>query len=494
MKILLAGYNIDTQVLKEYENIAGKRADATPETLSASYARISRDPRPIDELRDDARIEIEKSRKSNRAIIFKMGHHSVAEHAVFNFDIIGVSRFAIEQLEKLRLCSFTEKSQRYITLENDFVIPQEIQETGFDKEYTDMVKEQNRLYHDMNDRLTEHVFSKHSELAKDPKKRTLLEGWAKEDARYITSLATEGQLGMTINARNLELMFRRFASHPLNEVRTIGKNIYTLVKNVAPSIILFTDANDYDAKTLSSLEEYFKNRKMQSSDVAPSAEVLLHHYTNNADDQLVASIMHHATSKSFSACRDEVDKMTPQEKTDIIKKTFQYMEFYDSTLREFEFLNLVYELTISSSCFAQLKRHRMSTPVTQDYDPLLGLTIPDSIKEIGFEKRFLDVTDKTEELYRRIKKVSSTASPYILTNAHRRRVLFGVNARELYHITRLREDAHAQWDIQNISKKMRIEAEKVMPLTMMFIGSKEVYPIKFKEIFGKEPKFTEIPG
>ena len=111
MKILLAGYNIDTEVIKAYEKASSKRPDATPETLSASYARISRDPRPIDELRKAARLEVEKSRNSNRAIIFKMGHHSVAEHAVFNFDIIGVSRLAIEDLEKFRLCSFTEKSQ-----------------------------------------------------------------------------------------------------------------------------------------------------------------------------------------------------------------------------------------------------------------------------------------------------------------------------------------------------------------------------------------------
>ena len=52
-----------------------------------------------------------------------MGHHSVAEHAVFNFDVIGISRLAMEELEKFRLCSYTEKSQRYITLDKDFVLP-----------------------------------------------------------------------------------------------------------------------------------------------------------------------------------------------------------------------------------------------------------------------------------------------------------------------------------------------------------------------------------
>ena len=121
MKVVLAGYNIDKEVIDDLKRHSPPRDDVTPETLSASYARISRDPRPADKLRAVARREVERARRSNRTIIFKMGHHSVAEHAVFNFDIIGISRLALEEIEKFRLCSYTEKSQRYIMLGDDFV-------------------------------------------------------------------------------------------------------------------------------------------------------------------------------------------------------------------------------------------------------------------------------------------------------------------------------------------------------------------------------------
>ncbi|MCK5259920.1 MAG: FAD-dependent thymidylate synthase, partial [Candidatus Omnitrophica bacterium] len=105
MEVILAGYNVDTDVLSELSGGKEAREDLTPEVLSAAYARISRDPRPINELRIDSRNEIERARRSNSSIIFKMGHHSVAEHAVFNLDILGISRFAMEELEKFRLCS-----------------------------------------------------------------------------------------------------------------------------------------------------------------------------------------------------------------------------------------------------------------------------------------------------------------------------------------------------------------------------------------------------
>ena len=164
MKVYLAGYNVDTNVLKEIEEKAGKRDDITPEVISAAYARISRDPRPVNEIRADSRVEVERSRRSNSTIIFKMGHHSVAEHAVFNLDVIGASRYAMEELEKFRLCSYTEKSQRYITLEKDFVIPEEIKGTGFENQFVEMIGVQNEAYFKLFEKLKEYVFNKHSEL------------------------------------------------------------------------------------------------------------------------------------------------------------------------------------------------------------------------------------------------------------------------------------------------------------------------------------------
>jgi thymidylate synthase ThyX len=114
----------------------------TPETISASYARISRDPRSIEELRTEARIEIEKARKSNQSIIYDMGHSSIAEHGIFNIDVIDISRMLSEELEKNRLVSFTEKSQRYIKIGEDIHSPEEFKQyPAFLKKYEELVKD-----------------------------------------------------------------------------------------------------------------------------------------------------------------------------------------------------------------------------------------------------------------------------------------------------------------------------------------------------------------
>jgi thymidylate synthase ThyX len=56
-----------------------------------------------------------------------------------------------------------------------------------------------------------------------------------------------------------------------------------------------------------------------------------------------------------------------------------------------------------------------------------------------------------------------------------------LNARELYHIARLRADRHAQWDIRRLTEQMLAQARKAMPLTLMMAGGKD----RFTELYGE---------
>ena len=488
MKIILAGYNVDSEVLEDLKKCSPPREDVTPETLSASYARISRDPRPVNELRAVSRKEVERARRSNRNIIFKMGHHSVAEHAVFNFDIIGVSRLAIEEIEKFRLCSYTEKSQRYVTLTDDFIIPEEIQKAGMKDLFVKTVKAQNALYHTLLEELKPYFFEKNRNMAADSKKHSILEGWAKEDARYVTCLAIEGQLGMTVNARNLEHMIRRFASKKLAELKEFNQKVYGLAKEVAPSIILFTEASDFDAKTYGEIEE--KARQLLGPERKITKPVSLVDHTPEADNKLVASLLHTSSSWPYEECLKKARHLQPGAKRELVEQTFKYMEFYDFPLREFEYPSLTYDLVVSASCFAQLKRHRVATLTVQNYNPGLGVTVPPSIEEIGAKKGFMGIIEETNRVYSLLEEKMEYGIEYVLTNAHRRRVLIKINARELYHISRLREDATAQWDIRGMSAEMSRLAQEKMPLTCLLLGGKDVYPSLYKAVFGQPPKFS----
>jgi thymidylate synthase ThyX len=59
-----------------------------------------------------------------------------------------------------------------------------------------------------------------------------------------------------------------------------------------------------------------------------------------------------------------------------------------------------------------------------------------------------------------------------------------VSPRELYHISRLREDRHAQWDIMRISTKMLDLARRVAPLTFLLSCGKDAFSELRHQIYG----------
>ncbi|MBN1663390.1 MAG: FAD-dependent thymidylate synthase [Deltaproteobacteria bacterium] len=499
MKIILAGYNIDADIIEAFRKINPEADNLTPETIAAAYARISRSPKSVTELRAIAREEVEKARKSAKNIAFDMGHSSIAEHAVFNMDVIGVSRLLVEEIEKFRLCSYTEKSQRYVLFKDDFVIPEEIRQAGLEKPYVDIIRKQNRLYYDLYEKLKPHVFAKNPEMAKDRVNASTLEGWAKEDARYIISLATQTQLGLTINARNLELMLRRLAAHPLNEASQYSRELYEATKDTAPSLIRYTEATPYDRQTkpvLKAQAEALAKTHPAMQDKGKGArgagrDVVLCYATPDADNRILSSLLHTASSATLTECEAVVSEMKKAKKKEFLKNVFLHMKNYDVPPREFESVDLQFEMIVSASCFAQLKRHRMATITGQDYNPALGVTVPPAVVEIGMKDRFMDVIAETNDIHKRIKDAAPMAAPYVLTNAHRKRVAVKVNARELYHIVRLRADRHAQWDIRAASEKMLALGKKVMPLTLMMAAGKDGFGLLHDELFPPKSKFHQ---
>ncbi len=470
MDVILAGFNIDREALRELETgSAPAGSGPTPETVSAAYARISRNPRPVNELRRIARGDVEKARRSNRNIVFDMGHNSIAEHAVFNIDILGVSRLAVEFIEGFRLASYTEKSQRYIRLDGDFVVPAEIGDAGLADLFMETVNAQNALYHEL---LQAVLDLPANDSTGDPP--SFIESAAKEDARYILSLATESQLGMTANARTLELMIRRAAAHPLAEVREFGRRLYDAVREVAPSLIKYTDATAFDRDTPAALKEALG--KLPDPEQADDPDpVVLVHATPEGDDMILASLMQRVSGRPLANCLDDIRRLSPAEKETLMKTACARMESYDTPLREFETADLVFEAVVSASCFAQMKRHRMATIISRDYDPSLGATVPKTIINVGMEKPFRAAIRRTNDVYERIREIAPRAAAYILTNAHRRRVLVKMNVRELYHVSRLREDRHAQWDIRHTARRMVELARNVMPLSLMFACGKDAF-------------------
>lgn len=438
MEVILAGYN--------------KTVDGhSPEVISATYARTSRDSKSIPEIREEAKSDIEKARKSNKTIVFGLGHSSIAEHIIFNIDIIGISRFLVEEVESHRLASYTEKSQRYVLFENDYVIPDEISDKRKLIKFKEIIKEQFDFYKYSYPILLYYFKSTYKNKYKeDPK---TVEGWAKEDARYVISLATKTQLGMTISARNLELMIRRLRACPFQEAKQLAEKLYNIVYPIAPSLFPYTNP--------SRLEYRIKNRKPLD-------------YYEYGDNRV------EFTSRHYAYSRDEIlSNMFDYGNTikERILNALYEMEAFDSAPREFESIDFEYSIDVSASCFAQLKRHRMMTLLTYPYTK--KYIIPKSIIGSGLEEKFKEIIEKTNNLF----KEMGDLYPYIITNSNIRTCYLKINLREMYHFCRMRMDNHAQWEIRDIATLMAKEATEVCPIGMSLCCGKDKFEETYKKIF-----------
>ncbi len=459
MKVTLAGYNIDSSLIQKLDNEA-----ATPEVISAAYARISRSEKSVTELREEALAELPKARKSNQTIVFEMGHASVAEHAVFNFDIIGISRLLTETLETLRFASFTEKSQRYVTFSRDYLIPAELKAPEHAELKVFYLEVMDALFAEYEASflaLKEYLSKEFPDISKRE-----LEGLAKEDARYILPLSTKTQLGMTINARSLENLLRRLAENPLLEAQELHKTLLSQAKEVCPSLVRYVEPEHFpsglpiprELMDFIAMEDDFWGQMIDR--------------TQNSDNTVLASLFYENSRGSWKKCLRYVNNLSDDERKKLWQQFFQGIRPWSKMPRAFEMVDFQFELRMSESCWAQFKRHRVGTIIRQKIPGVRTCIMPDIVSKAGRESQWTQLLGKNTELKKQLSTVSPDLARYASLNGDPVLVLVKMNLRELYHFIRLRCDEHAQWEIRDLAAEMANQLRSVAPMATAFLCGK----------------------
>ncbi|MDD2228206.1 MAG: FAD-dependent thymidylate synthase [Candidatus Cloacimonetes bacterium] len=468
MKLIVAGYNIDKSLIDSLDS-----ETATPEVLSAAYARISRSSKNIDELRGEAISEISKARSSNTNIIFEMGHSSVAEHAVFNLDVIGISRHLTETVQRSRIASFTEKSQRYVTFSKDYVIPEELNKHPKHK----------KLYKQLMDKLfTEYETSYNAlnayYLEAQPKlKPREREALAKEDARYILPLATKTQMGLTINARSLENLLRRLSKNPLSEAAELQQLLFNQVSSIAPSLIRYTESDGFSG--IVDLEKVgytgFLQQElpwMEELDLENKLKLLAS--PSNPDDSALAAIIYQQGELNWADTKETVSRLPRFVKQQLWKQIFQNLKAWHKVPRAFETVDFSFELSMSESCWAQFKRHRFCTLLRKGSNSVI-CKYPPSISLIKRTKEWETLSDMATNFAIKLPPSLRHIAPYCRLNASILSVYAKMNMREIYHFVRLRSDEHAQWEIKELSQLMTKKVQSLAPLSAEYLCGKSEF-------------------
>jgi thymidylate synthase (FAD) len=188
-----------------------------PERTVALAARLCYSPASIGELNEKfSTADITEF----LAKIMSLGHQSVLEHASFTFGIEGISRACSHQLVRHRLASYSQQSQRYVTLRGEefpLVLPASIASTPRREEiFSGAVRAAARAYRELVD-----------------------DGVPAEDARFVLPNAAETKIIVTMNARELLHFFElRCCERAQWEIRAMAVEMLRIVKPAAPVIFI----------------------------------------------------------------------------------------------------------------------------------------------------------------------------------------------------------------------------------------------------------------
>ena len=184
-----------------------------PERTIAAAARVSTSPADISQLMQKLTPQA-VDRLLTRLI--SSGHLSPFEHASFTFAIEGISRVTSHQLVRHRMASYTQRSQRYVSVKDfNYITPAAISaKPDLAARYQEMVRAAHSLYLEMLDA-----------------------GIPAEDARYVLPQAAETKLVMTMNARELiHVCSLRLCLRAQWEIVELFEKVKAEVQKVAPRL------------------------------------------------------------------------------------------------------------------------------------------------------------------------------------------------------------------------------------------------------------------
>lgn len=178
----------------------------------------------------------DESSKKFISMLSELGHQSPIEHISFTFGIEGISRTCSHQIVRHRLASYSQQSQRYVDLQNDFnfIMPESIK----NNEKAKLLYEKSMLQDmDVYKQITDALIKEYTKGVTDKKEISKLTKKALEDSRFALPNACETRIIVTMNARTLLNFFKeRCCNRAQWEIRDVANQMLDIVLDVAPNV------------------------------------------------------------------------------------------------------------------------------------------------------------------------------------------------------------------------------------------------------------------
>lgn len=432
--------------------------ELSAEEIAVTFAMTSRRPEPFDEI--SQQVTQERAADFHERWVLNYGHASVAEHAILHMAVEGVSRLACDSLEDNRLASYTETSSRYqIIGPGSYHIPDEFaHQPSLRKRYITACQRLFHLYSLATDHLRNYLETvrERRDGERERAYSLRLRREATDTTRFILPTATLTNVGVTLNARSLEHAVRKLLSAELAEERNLGRLLKEQGRLITPTLIKYAEPSSYLVVTRENQAravEHFREGK-------PSAlGATLVHHDPEAEVKVAAAFLFRASHRPYNDLLAHVRTMPEAELRRIIDAALAHLGPHDAPIRELEEAYLTFDLVLDYGAYREFKRHRMQTYIAQPATTALGYVTPPLISESGLSGLYEEAMAASDDAFRVLATESTAVASYVVTHAHRRRVLATLNLRECYHLFKLRTQPSAHFSLVEV---MRLALEQAI--------------------------------
>ncbi|HUV15333.1 MAG TPA: FAD-dependent thymidylate synthase [Pelolinea sp.] len=443
----------------------------SPETIAVAFAKTSRSPQSFEEIASE--LSEKKSADFHEKWVVGYGHSSVAEHAVLHVAIENISRLAVECLESNRLASYTEKSSRYQVWEREhFHIPQELLGHPLESEYIRCCQLLFDHYQLALGKVTEYLKRQHP-IRENESERTYqqhLKSAAADACRYFLPAGSLANVGMTINARALEHAIIKMLSHPLMEVREIGREIKAVSQKNVPTLVKYAYENVYLKFFEDSYPPNFginsKKQSVDSSDWFTCVDCY-----EKGEDLILAALLYRFDQMPFAIALSTIQRLPEPEKKKLAGDLLGRLGDHDIPLRELEYAGISIDILMDQGAYFEFKRHRMMTQTPQILSALNGFAMPSLLVDAGYGEQFKQDMEEISGFYAELQRFFPQAASYIVPNAFNRRVLVQMNLRSALHFIKLRSAPNAHFAIRRVALRMLQEVSDRFPLFTRYFQS-----------------------
>ena len=471
-----------------------------PEVQAYAMAKYSRSALSMKESLKE--ISEQKAEQFLNTFYFQYGHRSIADLAHLAFAIEKLSILAAIVLVDEQRWDGQERSTRYQNFKKSgYFVPEFSDDEALKAAYCATVDFLFAEY----DAFTQEMLGYYKSqvprpegMAEEQYTRTL-RARAFDNSRYLLPLATNTSLGQIVNARTLETQISRLLTSPYAEVRHLGallkdaarevaynvqqEQLRALVEEikaanpelgaraeqqllrptrVAPTLVKYAEASEYEARTRSELEQAAAEL-MQGAPLAKAPLVDLVE-DGPLEVEIAATLLYSACHHSYRQVRERVEGLAEARRNEIIDLGMRHRGRHDELLRGFHSgQQFKFDILMDIGGFRDMHRHRRCTQIEQGFTDLHGYDTPPDIILAGLEARYRAAMQKVTELCAKCGTAGPHARLYLLPMAFRKRTLFKMDFAEALYIAELRSGAAGHFSYRHVAYAMYEEVARKHP-------------------------------